>query len=90
MLQHIHFIKNPEIAIFGLIMLRWFAHAQRQVTDEATRNILQMTVDEKENQGNPKPKWRDLVIEDMARNQMTTQMAEDRKQWNVIIQAGTH
>ena len=27
--------------------------------------------------------------EDMARNQMTTEMAEDRKHWHVMIQAGT-
>ena len=27
--------------------------------------------------------------DDMARNQMTTEMAEDRKHWHVMIQAGT-
>ena len=32
-------------------------------------------------------RWRDLVKEDMVRNQMTTEMAEDRK--HVMIQAGT-
>ena len=29
------------------------------------------------------------VKEDMARNQMTTEMADDRKHWHVMIQAGT-
>ena len=35
----------------------------------------------------PKLRWRYLVKEDMARNQMTTEMAEDRKHWRVMIQA---
>ena len=30
-----------------------------------------------------------LGKEDMARNQTTTEMAEDRKHWHVMIQAGT-
>ena len=34
-------------------------------------------------------RWRDLMKEDMARNQMMTEMAEDRKHWHVMIQAGT-
>ena len=48
-----------------------------------------MTVDGKRNRGRPKPRWRDLVKEDMTRNQTTTEMAEDRKHWHVMIQAGT-
>ena len=55
---------------------RWFGHVQRQDKDEATKKILQMTVDG--NRGRPKLRWRDLVKEDMARNHMTTEMAEDR------------
>ena len=69
---------------------RWFGHVQRRDKDDATRKILQMTVDGKRNRGRPKLRWQDLVIEDMARNQMTTEIAEDRKHWHVIIQAGTH
>ena len=57
--------------------------------DDDTRNILQMTVDGKRNRGRPKLRWRDLVKEDMTRNQMTTEMAEDRKHWHVMIRAGT-
>ena len=57
--------------------------------DEATRKILQMTVNGKRNRGRPKLRWRDMVKEDMARNPMTTEMAEDRKHWHVMIQAGT-
>ena len=38
---------------------------------------MQMTVDGKRNRGRPKPRWRDLLNDDMARNQMTTEMAED-------------
>ena len=45
--------------------------------------------DGKRNWGRPKLRWRDLVKEDMARNQMTTEMAEDRKHRHVMIQAGT-
>ena len=55
-----------------------FAHVQMGDKDEATSNILQMPVDGKRNRGRPKRRWRDLVKEDMARNQMTTEMAEDR------------
>ena len=61
---------------------------QRRDKDEATRKILQMTVDGKRNRGRPKPRRRDLVKEDMARNRMTTEMAEDRKHWIAMIQVG--
>ena len=68
--------------------LIWFGHVQRRDKDEATRKILQMAVDGKRNRGRPKLRWRDLVKDDMVRNQMTTEMAEDRKHWHVMIQAG--
>ena len=57
--------------------------------DEDTRKILQMTVDGKRNRGRPKLRWGDLVRDDMARNQMTTEMAEDRGYWHVMIQASS-
>ena len=69
--------------------LRWFGLVQRRDKDEATRTILQMTVDGKRSRGRPKLRWRDLMKEDMNINQMTTEMAEDRKHWHVMIQAGT-
>ena len=53
------------------------------------KKILQMAVDGKRNRGRPKLRWRDLVEEDMAINRMTTDMAEDRKHWHVIIRSGT-
>ena len=55
---------------------------QRRAKDEATRKIFQMR-----NRG--RPRLRDLVKEDMARNQMTTEMAEDRNHCHVMIQTGT-
>ena len=61
---------------------------QRRDKDDATRKILQMTVDGKRNRGRPKLRWRDLVKDDMARNQMTTETAEDRGHWHVMIRAG--
>ena len=69
--------------------LRWFGCVQRRDKDDATRQILQMTVDGKRNRGRPNMRWRDLVKDDMARNQMTTEMAEDRRHWHVMIRAGT-
>ena len=51
--------------------------------------ILQITVEGKRNRGRPKLRWRDLVKEDMARNQMTTEMAEERQHWLVMIRADT-
>ena len=48
-----------------------------------------MKVDGKRNRGRPKLRCRDLVKDDMARNQMTTEMAEDRRHWHVMIGAGT-
>ena len=62
---------------------------RRPGKDEATRKILRMTIGGKRNRGSPKLRWRDLDKEDMARNQMTTEMAEDRKHWHVMIQACT-
>ena len=64
--------------------LRWFGQVQRRDKDDATRKILQMEVDGKRNRGRPK-----LVKYDMARDQMTTEMAEDRRHWHVMIRAGT-
>ena len=29
------------------------------------------------------------ILDDMARNQMTTEMAEDRRHWHIMIRAGT-
>ena len=69
--------------------LRWFGYVERRDKDDATRKILQMTVDGKRIRGRPKLRWRDLVKEDMTRHQMTTEMAEDRKHWHVMIRAGT-
>ena len=69
--------------------LRWCVHVQRRDKYDATRKILQMTLDGKRNRGRPKLRWRDLVKDVMARNQMTTEMAEDRGHWHVMIRAGT-
>ena len=69
--------------------LIWFRHVQRRDKDDATINILQMTVDGKRNRGRPKLRWRDVMKEDMARNQMITEMAEYQKHWHVMIEAGT-
>ena len=71
--------------------LRWLGHVQRRDSDDATSKILQMTVDGRRNGGRPKLRWRDLLKEDtrIARNQMTTEMAEDRKHWHVLTQTGT-
>ena len=44
--------------------LRWFGRVQRRDKDDATRKILQMTVDGKRNRGRPKLRWRDLVRDD--------------------------
>ena len=70
--------------------LRWFEHVQRRDKNEATRNILQTVVDRKRNRGRRKLRWRDLVKEDIARNQTMPEMAEDRKHWHVMIQAGNY
>ena len=58
-------------------------YVQRRDKDEASRKILQMTVDGMLNRGRPKLRWRDLAKEVMERNQMTTEMKEDRKHWHV-------
>ena len=68
--------------------LIWFGHVQGRDKYYATRKILQMTVDGKRNRGRPKLIWRELVNDDMARNQMTTANAEDRIHWYVMIRAG--
>ena len=47
----------------------------------------EMKVDGKRNRR--RPRWRDLVREDTARNQITTEMVEDRKHWHVVIRHTT-
>ena len=39
---------------------KWFGHVQRRDKDDASRNILQVTVDEKRNRGRLKLRWRDM------------------------------
>ena len=70
---------HPMAEFFREKRLSWFGHVRRRDKDDATRKILQMKVDGHRNRGRPKLRWRDLVKEEMARNQMTTEMAEDRK-----------
>ena len=55
----------------------WFGRVQRRYSVDVTIKILQMTVDEKRNRGRPNLRWRDLAKDYIARNQMTTEMAED-------------
>ena len=69
--------------------LRWFGHVQRRYKDDATRKILHITVDGMRNRGRPKLRWRDLVRDDMPRNQMTTEMTQDRGHGHVMIRSGT-
>ena len=57
-----------------LTEFRWFGHVQRRDKYDATINILQMTVDGTRNRGRPKLRWRDVMKEDMTRNQMITQL----------------
>ena len=40
--------------------MRWFRHVQRRYKDDATKKILQMTVDGKRSHGRPNLRWRDL------------------------------
>ena len=63
----------PMAECLRLNRLIWFGHVQRRDKDDVTRKILQMTVDGKRNRGRPKLRWH------LATNQMTTEMAEDRK-----------
>ena len=79
----------PMVEFHREKMLRWFGHVQRRDKEEAARKILQMAVDGKRNRGRPKLRWRDLMKEDIARNQTTIEMAENRKHWHVMISAGT-
>ena len=79
----------PTAEFFREKRLRWFGHVQRRDKDDATRKILQMAVEGKRNRDRSKLIWRDLLKGDMARNQMTTEMAEDRKHCHVMIQVGT-
>ena len=58
----------PMVEVFREKRLKWFGHVQRRDKDEATRTILQMTVDGKRDRSRPKLRWRDLVKDEMARN----------------------
>ena len=71
---------------------RWFGHVQRWDEDEATRKILQMTVDGKQNRGRPNLRWRDLVKEDMTRNQGWVQLRNCNWLWKIdviVIESGS-
>ena len=59
-------------------------HLPIQYIAFSTIQILQITLirpiqrlDGKRNRVRPEPRWRDLMNEDMARNQMTTEMTKD-------------
>ena len=45
----------------GILSGYRFGHVQRRDKDDASREILQMTVDGKQNRGRPKLRWRDLT-----------------------------
>ncbi len=64
-------LMYPMVEFLREKRLRWLGHVQRNDKDDATRKILQMEVDGKRNRGRPKLIRRDLVKDDMARNQMT-------------------
>ena len=56
----------PMVKFLREKRVRWFGHVQRRDKEDATRQI---TVDGKRNRGRPKLRCRDLVKEDMVRNQ---------------------
>ena len=66
---------------FVNIVEQKFGPVQRRTKDDATRKDIadEMTVDGKRNRARPKLRWQDLVKDDMARNHMTTEMAQDRR-----------
>ena len=68
--------------------LRWFGHVQRRDKDDTTSDIT--------DDSRRRAKSRRIKAEmarpgerGMTRNQMTTEMAEVRKHWHAMIQAGT-
>ena len=71
------FLREKKVRRFGL--------GQTRDKDEATRKILLIW---KATSGQ-KLRWRDLVKEDIARNQMTTEMTEYRKYCHAEIRAST-
>ena len=60
-----------------------------QDKEEARREVLQMAVDGKRNRGRQNRTWRDVLKENMARYNMTADMAEESRFWDVIIRAVT-
>ena len=69
--------------------LRWFGHVQRRDKDDATRKILQMTVDGKRNRGRLKLRCLSRPCgRGYGKKPDDTVMAEDRKHWRVLIRAG--
>ena len=69
-------------------MLRWFGHVQRLDKDDPRRKILHITADRMRYRCRPMLIWRDLVKTGMTIIQMTTEIAEDRTHWHVMIRAG--
>ena len=66
-------------------MLRWFGHVQRR--DKVITDGSRWKVNSRQTKVEmAKPGERGYT---MTRNQMTTEMAEDRKHWHVMVQAGT-
>lgn len=61
--------------------LAWYGHVMRREESHVTRKVMNMNVDGYRSRGRPKKRWMDCVKDDMCRNGVSTDMAEDRKEW---------
>ncbi|OIT08557.1 hypothetical protein A4A49_18166 [Nicotiana attenuata] len=66
--------------------LRWFGHVKRRSLDATVRRCERLAlVGTRRGRGRPKKYWGEVIRQDMARLQISEDMALDRKLWRSII-----
>ena len=63
--------------------LKWFGHCLRLERNHICAKSLRLEVSGRRSRGRPKKRWGGQLKGDMKKYQLTEDMAQDRKYWNV-------
>ena len=68
---------------------KWFGHCLRGEPNHIFAKSLRLEVSGRRIRGRPKKGWRDNIMGDMKKYQLTEDMAQYRKYWMTQIMAGS-